>query len=194
MKSSIMISRFIIYVITIIFVVSIYFLVKELNIKELKCEELSIENTLLQETFLQQCIHNGDSLGNLQLSNEKGNFQLIELLDDDYKLIFRFSELQCSSCIDFIFDELKLLSPQFPCNKLIIIGAFRNKRTYLKFKEKKNLIYPIYYEDIHLVEDGKNESPSLFLLNKEQKIKSLFYPIKGMHFLFQNYITNINNH
>ena len=167
-------------------------LILERTLKEEKMmnSRLMMENTLLGETYLSLCKNDKRNMDDFRIFDGKEYLNLSDVLDDNYKLVIRFSELQCSSCIDFVLDELVSMKDKGFSSRLLMIGAFRDERTFSQFKKRKDVVYPLYWEKLSLEESEEN--PSIMLLDRSLEVKCLFYPIKDMAFLLRQYIELVN--
>ena len=90
--------------------------------------------------------YNDKKIPNLLLYTIDGDsLHLSELLNDDYKLLIRFSQLNCSSCIDDIFEGLRQVVNKFPSNKVILIGTYDNQRVFQGKHSKKCTFYTLRF-------------------------------------------------
>ena len=179
------------FLVLIIFVISSC-LMNEVRIKERECNSLMYENTLLVETILRQYETCG-RMENLKLFDGERYFHLSEMLDEEYELIVWFSELQCSVCVDFVLEKLKGLYDETLNGKVVVIGSFRDKRSYKEFIKDKQMPFHILGEMENLRDmTFKEDIPSMFLLNKKMEKKNLFYPVKEIPYLMEQYIKIIN--
>ena len=87
-------------------------------------------------------------------------------------------------------NELKIV----PKDKVLIIGSFENKRTYLSFVKGLNTEFETYFLNVR--EDYMNilvdeNLPYIGLLNNEMFIRDLFIPIKEIPSCTQRYLNVI---
>ena len=88
------------------------------------------ENILLYNGLL-QFVYNSSEVADCVLSDADGNqYMLSELVDTKPKLIIRISSLHCSSCVAHLLDELKKKNDLILEGRVLMIGAFENKRVY----------------------------------------------------------------
>lgn len=161
--------------------------------QEKERQHLLMENTLLKEIILRQYEH-CYKISDLKLFDSKQELYLSDVLDDEYSLLIWFSELHCSSCIEFVLNELNFFENEgFDDRKIVIIGSFRNKRSYLQFVQNHKIFFQFFGEMETLLNgEYKEDMPSMFLLNKDRDMKCLFYPLKEIPSMMHNYIEIIN--
>ena len=153
---------------------------------------LKMENTLLIENILRQ-YEKCCTMNDLKLFDGERNFYLSEILDENCKLVVWFSDQQCSSCIDFVIEELVKSYEKILEGKLIVIGSFRNKRSYMEFVKNKQMPFCVYGEMESLFDMNiEEEIPSMFLLNKNMEMRNVFYPMKEIPFMVNQYFKIIN--
>lgn len=172
---------------------SSFLILKEVKRIMYENKHLILENTLLKETCRRQYSIAEITVENIQLSDGKHLLCLKDLLAENHKLIMKFSEAQCSVCVDFVLEKLKELLGDNLNDNLIIIGEFSDKRTFLNFRKRKGVTSNIYYKQISPLEPNEEDLPSLFLLNKDLKMKCLFYPMKEIPYLLYDYIETIKS-
>lgn len=125
------------------------------------------------------------------MHDKEGNERnLSSILDNECKLVVKFSQYHCKSCIEHLMNELKII----PEVKVLIIGAFENKRTYLTFVRSLNIEFPIYFLNVKedymdiLVDENL---PYIGLLDNDMFIRDLFIPIKEIPNCTQRYLNVI---
>lgn len=138
--------------------------------------------------------YNDKKIPNLLLYTIDGDsLHLSELLNDDYKLLIRFSQLNCSSCIDDIFEGLRQVVNKFPSNKVILIGTYDNQRVFQAFIKNYSLPYSIYYS--RNSEDVLKEEniPYCCLINNDMILKNLMIPMKEIPVYSRRYYEIVLN-
>ena len=107
--------------------------------------------------------------------------------------ILSFLYLLNFSCIDFVIEELVKSYEKILEGKLIVIGSFRNKRSYMEFVKNKQMPFCVYGEMESLFDMNiEEEIPSMFLLNKNMEMRNVFYPMKEIPFMVNQYFKIIN--
>ena len=182
------------FVFVIVFLVYLLCWLDNNRIKDDEVQMLQMENLLLRETILRQYRY-CTKIEDWKLFDGDRVFYLSSLLDEDYSLIVCFSELQCSSCIDFVLKELAVVHEEAPKCKILVIGSFRHERSYLEFIKNRSLPFGVYCTtDDLLQKDEYEDVPLLFMLNKELDMKNVFYPIKEIPSLMRQYINVITKY
>ena len=111
-------------------------------------ELLAFERALLLDNAMLHFKYNDIQLPDLQLYTIEGDsLCLSDVLDDEYKLLIRFSYLHCSSCIHELFNGLSQIMEKFPSNRVLLIGTYQNQRTFDAFMTNYSLSYPIYWSN-----------------------------------------------
>ena len=119
--------------------------VKDIETKTDEIRLLGLENSLLLEYSKLQYVYNEKYIYDTKLHDGMGNERnLSSLLDDEYKLLVKFSQYHCKSCVEHLLNELKIV----PKDKVLIIGAFENKRTYLSFMKGLNTEFKTYFLNV----------------------------------------------
>ena len=168
---------------------------KIVSMKENQIASLAMDRNLLLDNFQMQYANNEYSLNDFSLSDTSDTkINLSELLDDNYKIIFRFSYLHCSSCVEFELKNVMKIAQRIPKDRIIIIAEYDNKRGFTAFIKAHNITLPIYFlnENEHANNILQNENiPYVCLMNKQMKIEHLFIPIKEVPIYSERYYHNI---
>lgn len=166
---------------------------KERQLKTEEMQLLSLKNSLLLEYSSLVYLYNDKCLDDMILCDKTGrNYTLSSLLNGEYKLLIKFSQYHCKSCIEQILNELGII----PIDKILIIGAFDNKRMYQTFLKGIKYDFPIYFLDIQndkmeiLVDENL---PYFAFINDDMCIRNLFIPIKEIPIHTQKYLKIVLN-
>lgn len=147
-----------------------------------KIELLGLERDLLLDNSMLYYTYNATKLEDFIVFDEFDKVQkMSELLDDDYKIVVRFSYLDCASCISNMLSELNAISKDVPQERILLISEYDNKRSFLAFKESHKITFPIYFCDAKVEYDHilKSENmPYICLLNNTMQVDNLLVPIK----------------
>ena len=179
----------------ILLAISVFFMFKNdfLNIKN---TDVGLNKTV---NNLKRIQSNNDKniLENFLIINEnKDTLSITDLLTTK-KLIYRFSELHCDSCIINEFENLKkmLLSKLFKIENLIVISYYQSPRNLYLFKRLNNLqnfeIYNLENNSLGSFELETMGVPYFFILNKELKMSNTFVPIKQVNKRTDDYFKRI---
>jgi hypothetical protein len=130
---------------------------------------------------------------NIQLKDENGKYILLSsLVKKGKKLIFRFSETSCCSCLD----QLKMIlnSNRYNLkNEIIYISDYSDTKRITFFRTLLNINCCIYsINDLGLPIE-KEKIPYLFILDEDMISKLFFIPTYGNQKLTENYMNNINS-
>ena len=145
-----------------------------------------MDKDLLLNNMQMQYANNGYQLNDFLLTNITGStLKLSNLLDDHYKIIFRFSYLHCSSCVEFELKNIIEIAERMPKDRIIIIAEYDNKRGFSAFTKAHNITLPIYFlsENTHADNILQDENiPYVCLMDKKMKIE---YSHQGSSYLFR---------
>jgi len=126
---------------------------------------------------------------NSQLVNGKDTIYLSDIIDSD-KLIFRYSELHCNTCIDAQIDALKANIDLFNKNDVIILTKSTNRQYITQFKKFNKIEFPIYeLTDSLEVIIPDIDLPYYFIIEKKTtRINSAFVPHKEISDITEKYL------
>lgn len=117
---------------------------------------------------------------NLRLLSITGDTISINKLSQEKKIIIRFNEVACASCIDDIMQTLQKLG--LPPDKVSIISDFRNLKDIFLFNKKYNLnhsTYSLIDSDLKIAMESEFYIPFAFMLDEELLIKEVVPYIKN---------------
>lgn len=127
-------------------------------------------------------------------SNKKDITWSLPLEDGPY-LIFKYSFLNCSDCIEKQFEIISDFSHEIGIDKIKILGHFESLRDFVVFKKNKNLpvdIFMIESSDPHpILKDNNN--PYFFILNGN-KPEYTFIPLIEKPELTSSYLTFVKRY
>lgn len=105
-------------------------------------EQHEIEQQLLSAGLLANVIQWKDDL---LLTDEQGqSVPFNQVLEGNTKLVFRFSELSCNTCVDREVGNLKKVAAQVGANRIVVLASYRNLRDLVVFKRINQLEFPVY--------------------------------------------------
>ena len=120
-------------------------------------------------------------INNIKILNSKGEtLHLSDLFKEDYKLVFIFSSLNCTICVDKELENLIQFGNIIGNDHIVILGLSDTIRKLRAYMANKHINIPIYYvtHDTQLGILDKENVPFLCLMNKDLKTTQLFIPIK----------------
>lgn len=115
-------------------------------------------------------------------NGESQKKKLSDYFSGNNKLVLRYNEDNCSSCIDHSLEALLEYKDAIGIDNILIIATVKNNRKLKAFIDKfENLNIQIINTDseINLPIEEYN-IPYFFMMNKDLKIKMLFVPIKEL--------------
>lgn len=181
---------FVISISCILFVIVVVYLVIDrkdlLSKQELlieQNEEVRQINSLLYGNMKLHYIYAERTLQDMILWDKSLNkVTLSDLVDDNEKLVFKFSPSNCSSCIQSSFAALKKIANIISDNQIIIIADKANRREIQALSNSMHLRYPIYLVDEKEFNDILREEniPFTFVIGRDLIMKDLFIPMKEL--------------
>lgn len=103
---------------------------------------------------------------------------LSKILNKNKKIIIKYSELNCNTCIDSLFSCINNHLNEQEKQYITILATYHNRNDLLTFKRINNLNYPIYgIDSLDIPLENLNE-PFIFILNDDYTISHLFIPHK----------------
>ena len=114
----------------------------------------------------------------LELSDENGDSIQLGSIITGFSLVFRYTELNCQSCVDLLLTTLRADSSFNKINTLLL--TYYKEPSYLyQFKRMNRLQYPVFsIKNTGLPPDTLNV-PYLFLLDQSLKVSNVFIPEEG---------------
>ncbi len=114
-------------------------------------------------------------LDSMSISGDCGNSKELEKIIDSDKIIFRFFQSSCTSCITKELDKLYLLSREIGSNKIVLLTDYLNKdiRWYLIENKINFEVYQTRNASLGL-EFEKYQIPYIFICSPNLKIKLPF--------------------
>lgn len=129
-------------------------------------------------------------INNVQLINETSDsLRFSELNDNNNKLFFYYSELNCGTCIDESIEKLKIIEKKYPNFEIIIISKYQNIQDLARFKRlhkyKKNILNLV--GDQSLINSMDYDLPFFFVTNSDLRIKMPFIVASPVYDKIENY-------
>jgi peroxiredoxin len=99
--------------------------------------------------------------------------------NDEYVLVYRFSEMHCDICINQHFMMFEKLASQINLNKLVLLSSYSNTKKVKILKHTHKLDFRIFnvMDDIGIPLEKVN-NPYFFVVNKNLKCHRFFVAIK----------------
>jgi len=130
----------------------------------------------------------------LKLSKENGEeVVLSKLLDNEYKIVFRYSEFTCMDCIRKEMGNMKALSEKIGKNNILVLASFDNQRDFYINKRVNNIDLPIYNIPLKSLDNTIENFniPYIFILDKDCSVSNIFLPYRDMPHLTEEYFKDI---
>lgn len=111
---------------------------------------------------------------------DNNSYSLKKLVGDNPKIVFRFSDNHCSSCIDHTLKYLKKIEKEIGIGNIILIGDFTNRHSHSIFVRLNSEIHQKVYsytENLQLSVDSLS-LPYIFTINSSLRVKNVFVPLK----------------
>jgi hypothetical protein len=138
-----------------------------------KNDENNIESMYFQNNEINGLINNDIKVSDdIILLNSDGNIRDIKLSELPPTLVFRFSEISCNHCVDYVFDKIKQHFRNYEINPNVLIIVSESRQNAAQ--KKKNILYLQSSNTLGLPVE-KNHIPFLFLLDKG-KVTHFFIP------------------
>lgn len=139
---------------------------------------------LLFMLFIMQigCINNSKSVLNKDIKDQL----LVNLEGDTLKLseiimhknlIFRYSILNCQSCIDSVFYQMKEFDDKIGRDNILIFTYFREVRHFIVSARLNQIKYGIFQvpKNQLLIKEDSLGKPFFFTIDKDLTVKDVFY-------------------
>ena len=165
------------------------------NIDSIKSFESNCQHQikLLKEMTIQQF-----SSSNIELPEDivfttidNKKIKLKELINKHPKLVFRFSERNCNSCIEFVLEEIEKFSKRVGKNNIAIIASYKDLKNLLLFKDTYKCDFEIYNLDNFQFSIEELNLPFLFVIDDQYFSRAVFTPDSQFPVLLDNYLSSI---
>lgn len=152
------------------------------------------EANMHKEDRLYELEYNGRSLADsLYVTDIDGNRRNIKELINETKLILRYSDLNCHTCIDEQIKNLNKYSDSLGSGRILLFTTYQSAVYMRQFKKANKIKLPIYNLDYNASKKLKDiGTPYMFILSPENlKIQSMYVPQKEIPQLTDNYLKMI---
>ncbi len=121
-------------------------------------------------------------------TNEAGQaIPFDQLLATHNKLILRFSELSCNTCVDREVTHLKKMAEKYGPEKVMILTTYHQLRDLIAFKRTNQIPFEVYNIDENLFSPEMAGGTFLFMANKNAKAFMPFLPDKDDGSISEHY-------
>jgi hypothetical protein len=154
-------------------------------------ENCNNKMNVLKENIIRHWKNENPSFSDSLVLDEKSNIISKNILTNQCPLlIFRFSELNCSTCIN---NQLSLIIDSLQSKRInyIIISDYKNIRNLGLFKKSNSIRTQVYNCKQLLI--NETITPYYIILNKNGALSDLFYPDEQFPELTASYLEIISN-
>jgi hypothetical protein len=125
----------------------------------------------------------------------KDTLTLQQLVGTMPKLVFRYSELNCMSCVDHLIPKIKKIAQVIGKKNIIIAATYHSIRDLYLFKRLNGVKMPVYKLPTSGfgLPIGKVNLPFLFVIDPQFQTKLLFVPDKTLPVMSQQYCSIIES-
>jgi len=114
----------------------------------------------------------------LSLKTEKSDSQLLHNVLDRTKLVLRYSELNCQSCLDAVLTQIQSNS-NFSNENTLLLAYYKNPAYLYQFKRMNRLRLPVYSINKTGLPPDTLNIPYFYLLDKDLRVSNVFIPEEG---------------
>jgi hypothetical protein len=167
---------------------NLFFICYKTNTPEDAAQAISTESNtkiLTPTASLHQVFQAGLIIPLLRWSNDQkvtdelgNNHDLNKVFGTTSKLVFRFSEFSCNTCIDREIANLKQLASSIGKENIVLLATYSSIRDLAVFKRINHLDLPIYNIPQNVFSTDQVGGTFLFIANTQQKAFMPFIPDK----------------
>lgn len=123
-------------------------------------------------------------------------YSIKQLLNRKYKLIFRYSLLDCEVCVDTVMKKMDLYSKRHGLKDILVLtDAFNQRDFYIRATYYK---YPFPLYNLNRVNLGMSiedkDFPYLFVLTPELRVIKVFIPAKELAAQIDDYLSYVTDY
>jgi len=112
-----------------------------------------------------------------KILNEKGEFNNLKNHITQSKLILRYSELNCQSCVDAMITQIRV-NKSIDSNNMLFLAYYKQPAYLYQFKRLNRINMPIFSLQNILLPDTLNV-PYFFILHPNLTVSNVFIPEEG---------------
>lgn len=153
------------------------------NLAIQKLENKEVEKTILFENIKLNSKYEGLVINDFPVFTENGvEIKFSKIIKDRNILILRYSELNCSPCVDSSISLLNNWVMKIGQENIVILSSYENQNHLNIFKRINNIYFPVYNikEKIDGMQIEELNKPYIFSIDKKKEIHGLFIPEKTM--------------
>ncbi len=120
-------------------------------------------------------------------------YTLSDFMNEERKLVFRYSFIHCNACVDTLMKLVNKFSDEVGDDKVVILAQYANIRDYKNFVRINNIKHSIYQLQDSLCKADELSIPYLFVLEDNMTISNFFLPRKEYPKITEQYLESIKN-
>lgn len=124
-----------------------------------------------------------------KILNEKGEINNLKSHITQSKLILRYSELNCQSCVDAMITQIRV-NKSIDSNNMLFLAYYKQPAYLYQFKRLNRISMPIFSLQNILLPDTLNV-PYFFILHPNLTVSNVFIPEEGDNESVKNYLNLI---
>lgn len=164
-------------------------LMKSVEVSFLQNTELRIH----KENRLYELEYNGEFLSDsLLLTDINGSKVRLRDIINENKLILRYSELNCQTCVDEQIKNLNIYADSIGIDRILLFTNYETEVYMRRFKKLNKINFSIYNMKIEANKILKDIGlPYMFILspNKKMRIQYMYIPQKEIPILTSSYLS-----
>lgn len=119
-------------------------------------------------------------------------FLLSEIVGNNSVLVYRYSDINCNTCIEA---EIEVLQNIFKVNfkSILILCSYNIDRDFYMFKKINKIKFPIYKIEYNSFDwlPEKDKNPYCFILHPDLKISNIYIPDKSFPIMNEMYLNAV---
>ena len=131
---------------------------------------------------------------NFSVTDSSGkSISFSKLIRDKKVLVFRYSQLSCTSCVDVQLQRLEQFAKRIGFDRVIVLTTYTSIKELNMYKKVNNLSFDMYNIPIGTLktEMELSNTPYFFTVNINKHIENIFIPIKTIPELTEEYYSHI---
>lgn len=175
--------------ITVLFLLNVILIGFIYILKQNNNKTESVLSNIIQYKYWKELESTGLKLTNHNIKDRDSVINLKEIIGKTPKLIFKFSETDCSECVKSEVINLDILSKEVGSENIIILTGFSNPKNFLLFRTKSETnirAYNMENQILGLPIETENY-PFLFIVDSSLNVNSIFVPFKEAPVLSEKY-------
>ena len=151
--------------------------------------------SMLSYDYMKSLQYNGIMLDSSTTLLDRNDtiYTLSDFMNEERKLVFRYSFIHCNACVDTLMKLVNKFSDEVGDDKVVILAQYANIRDYKNFVRINNIKHSIYQLQDSLCKADELSIPYLFVLEDNMTISNFFLPRKEYPKITEQYLESIKN-